>query len=65
MVNWVYYSHLLDEKIADAWYNWEHAERKEREARTVYEAAMREKESFENALDEMVGEIKHTKGESL
>ena len=58
MVNWNYYRKLLDEKIADAWYNWEQAEKKARAAKAAYDAVMREKKSFETALDVKFDEIK-------
>ena len=50
-MNWAYYSKLLDEKVADAWYNWEQAEKKVRQAKAAYESAMREKKSFEEAIE--------------
>jgi hypothetical protein len=55
-VDWKEYRRLLEMKIADALYNYEFAKKKSDEAKAKYEAVLLEKESFEKALDEIVGE---------
>lgn len=53
-MNWNQYRQLVDEKIADAYYNMEQAEKSYNQAKANYDAAMREKESFETAVKEMM-----------
>lgn len=53
-MNWTQYKKMLDVKIADCHYVLQYTEKKYREAKAQYEAAVREKESFENALDELM-----------
>jgi hypothetical protein len=53
-VNWKQYNKYLDVKIADAHYVLTYTEKKYKEAKAQHEAALREKESFEKALDKMV-----------
>lgn len=40
------YLEILDNKIAETFYNMEQAEKKFREAKAAYDAVMREKENF-------------------
>lgn len=53
-INWNQYRQLVDEKIADAWHNMDQAEKAYAQAKAAYDAAMREKESFETAVKEMM-----------
>lgn len=53
-MNWNQYRQLVDNKIADAWYNMDRAEKEYVQAKAKYDAAMREKESFENAVKDMM-----------
>jgi hypothetical protein len=55
-MNWNDYQKILDQKISDAWHNYENAEKKYNEAKAKYETIMWEKQSFENALDERLEE---------
>lgn len=55
-MNWNEYQKYLDQKISDAWHNYEYAEKKYIEAKAKYEAVMLEKQSYDKDLDEMVGE---------
>jgi hypothetical protein len=55
-MDWNEYRKLLDQKISDAWHNYEYAEKKFNEAKAKYEAVMLEKQSFEKSLDNLVGE---------
>lgn len=57
VINWNQYRQLVDEKIADKWYNMEQAERAYRQAQAEYSAAMSEKESFENAIREQMDKV--------
>ena len=54
-MNWTQYSKLLEVKIADTHYNMKFAEKKYKEAKAHYEASLREKHSFESALDDLMG----------
>jgi hypothetical protein len=54
VLNWKQYSKYLDVKIADAHYVLTYNEKKYKEAKAQHEAALREKESFEKALDGLV-----------
>lgn len=56
-MNWAYYRKLLDEKVADAWYNWEQAEKNTKQAKAAYDSALREKEAFENAIEQKIIDI--------
>lgn len=56
-INLNIYRQLVDEKIADKWYNMEQAEKTLRQAKAEYEAAMREKISFENAVKEQMDNV--------
>lgn len=49
-MDWNEYQKFLDEKIADARHNMEHAARTYLEAKAKYEAVLLEKETFEKAL---------------
>lgn len=53
-MNWNQYRQLVDNKIADAFYSMEQAEKAYNQAKANYDAAMREKESFETAVKEMM-----------
>jgi hypothetical protein len=53
-LNWNHYSFLINQKLQDAQHNVEHAERKCKDAKTVYWSLLKEKESFENALTELL-----------
>jgi hypothetical protein len=55
VLNWRNYSNLVDQKCKDAKHNLEHAEKKFKEAQAIYLSVLREKESFENALEELCG----------
>jgi hypothetical protein len=57
LVNGMYYRMLLDERIADAHYNWEYYEKKAREAEAAYNAVMREKKAYEEAMKVMEGAV--------
>lgn len=57
-MNWTYYESLLDQKITDAQYNSNYADKKAREAKAALESVLREKESFTEALNELMGEDK-------
>lgn len=50
-MNWNEYQRFLDQKLADAQYNLEFAEKKLKESKKTYSAVLREK-----ALNELVGE---------
>lgn len=56
-MNWGQYVRLLDEKISDAWYNWERAEKEARQAKAAYESALREKKAFETAIEEKLIDV--------
>jgi hypothetical protein len=56
-LNWRNYSNFIDEKVKDAKHNLEHAEKKRKEAQVVYTSVLREKENFENALEELIKEV--------
>lgn len=47
------YSRLVDEKVSDAWYNMEQAEKAYNQAKATYEQAMRERKAFDEYLEEM------------
>jgi hypothetical protein len=53
----IYYKRLLEERIADAFYNWEYYEKKSREAEAVYKAAMKEREAYDKAIDKMMDSL--------
>ena len=53
-LNWTQYKKLLDIKIADTHYVLQYSEKKYREAKAQHDAALREKENFEKALDSLV-----------
>lgn len=46
------YERFLDEKVADAKYNLEHATKVYQESKAKYEAVLREKEMFQKAIVE-------------
>ena len=52
MRDWVYYGKLVDEKVADKWYNWEQAEKKCKAAKAEYNAAVAEKKAFAEAIEQ-------------
>lgn len=54
MMDWRHYQRLLDEKVSDAWYNWERAEKAQRAAKAAYDAVLLEKKAFEGALDDLM-----------
>lgn len=56
-MDWNEYQKFLNQKIADAKYNYESAQRRFKEAKAAFDAAVMEKQAFENALDEKTGEI--------
>jgi hypothetical protein len=56
-VNWRIYSNFIDEKVKDAKHNLDYAEKKYKEAQVVYTSVLREKENFENALEELIKEV--------
>lgn len=49
-MKWAYYKSLLDQKVADAEHNYKYAEQKAKEAKSVLESALKEKEVFEQNL---------------
>jgi hypothetical protein len=53
-VNWTYYRTLLDHKIADAQYNYDQAEKKAREAKAVLDSVLRERDSFDEAVEDLI-----------
>lgn len=61
-VSWNQYRQLVDEKIADKWYNMLQAEKTYNQAKAEYDAAMREKQSFENAVKDMMDKAESQKG---
>lgn len=55
-MNWTEYARLLDTKIEDTKYNMDFAEKKFKEAAAALREAVAEKEAFERAMDERMGE---------
>ena len=48
------YLNILEQKIKDTWFNWTQAEKKSREAKAAYDAAMREMTSYEIGVEEQL-----------
>lgn len=57
-MNWGVYKQILDERVSDAWYNWEELEKKARQAKATYEAAVASRDSYEVQLDELLKNVK-------
>jgi hypothetical protein len=49
-MDWNKYQKFLDQKIADAKYNLDHAFKEYQEAKAKYEAMLQEKETFKKAI---------------
>lgn len=60
---WKDYQNFIDRKVSDAKYNYEIAERRFNEAKLEYEKAVREKESFEKAIEEKLNQLEQQEGE--
>jgi hypothetical protein len=56
-MNWTQYKKMLDVKIADTHYNLEYADKKYREAKAQHESALRERDSFEKALENLMERV--------
>jgi flagellar biosynthesis chaperone FliJ len=56
-MNWKNYQNFVNQKVKDSKYNLDQAEKKVKQARANYESALREKENFEIALDDLMDGI--------
>lgn len=56
-MNWQRYQNLLEMKVTEAKHNLEYEEKKFKEAKSVYNAAIRDKEAFECELEIMMDKV--------
>lgn len=56
-MNWGVYKQILDGRVSDAWYNFEEAEKKYKQAKAEYEYAMAARESFDVTLEEHLNKL--------
>jgi hypothetical protein len=57
LTNWERYRKLLKEKVDDAKHNLDLYERKHKEAKVIYEIALRGQDTFEQELDKKLDEL--------